>query len=364
MEAFQLSVGRAGFMMSVFAMTGVILALPAGLISQRLGHKLTGLLAVGSVAVGAAIGAVSTSTGMMLSSRVVEGVGTSLFAVVAPALIAAWFASSQRGAPMGLWATWVPVGSTVMLAVAPALAQQRGWRGVWWFGCLYAVAVGLLFHFLLRPAPSSSIVVEPTRHLRRAEGALPGDHLKSVLRNRDLWLNSFVFCCFNIAFVGFVTWAPTFLNTVRGLSLVQASTLISIVPMLNIVSCPLSGWLSDRIGSRKAICVVPMLLMAGLWPLASVLSGGGFLALIIALGFVSGFVPTGLFAAGPEIVGDERLSGMAVAILLVGMNAGMLLGPLALGWLVESGGGWSAAFGALVPVCVVGAVAGWVARVK
>jgi predicted MFS family arabinose efflux permease len=88
MDAFGLSVGRAGLLMSVFAVTGLILALPAGFIFQKLGYRITGLLAVGSVIVGASIGALSTSTGMMLISRVIEGVGTSFMAVVAPAVIA------------------------------------------------------------------------------------------------------------------------------------------------------------------------------------------------------------------------------------------------------------------------------------
>ncbi|MFQ5842149.1 MAG: MFS transporter, partial [Thermodesulfobacteriota bacterium] len=77
MDAFSLSVGRAGLLMSVFALTGLILAIPVGFIFQKLGYRISGLLAVGSVIVGASIGAVSTGAGMMLISRLVEGLGMS-----------------------------------------------------------------------------------------------------------------------------------------------------------------------------------------------------------------------------------------------------------------------------------------------
>ena len=361
MDAFSLPVDTAGLLMSVFAITGLILALPAGFIVQKLGFRVTGVLAIGAVALGAAIGALTLNAGTMFAARVVEGVGTSLIAVAAPTVITVWFVAEKRGAPMGVWATWYPVGSTIMLVLAPLLAAQGGWQRVWWFGFIYALMVGLLFLLFVKSPPQGAAEGGGPSAAERTTTA--GRDLKHVLQKRDLWLISLVFCCFNIAFIGFLTWAPTYLNRLHGVPLSRAAFLVSFVPMLNIFSCPFGGWFSDRIGSRKLIIVVPMIVMALLWPLFPTVGELGFLVLAIIVGWISGFTPTGLFAAAPELVEDERLSGMAVAILLVGMNAGMLLGPLALGWLIQTSG-WSVAFTALVPVCVVGAIAGLGARVK
>jgi MFS family permease len=120
MDAFSLPIGWVGLLMSVFSVTGLVLALPAGFIFQRLGYRITGLLAVGSVIVGASIGALSTSAGMILASRVIEGVGTSFMAVVAPAVIALWFSADKRGVPMG-------ISGRVCGGSAPFLP--------WWHGC-------------------------------------------------------------------------------------------------------------------------------------------------------------------------------------------------------------------------------------
>ena len=57
MDALQLSAGRAGLLMSVFAITGLILALPSGLIFQKAGYRVTGLIAGGSIVFGAVLGA-------------------------------------------------------------------------------------------------------------------------------------------------------------------------------------------------------------------------------------------------------------------------------------------------------------------
>jgi MFS family permease len=360
MDAFGLSVGRVGLLMSVFALTGLILAIPAGFIFQKLGYRITGLLAVGSVIVGASIGAVSTNTSIMLISRVIEGVGMSFMTVVAPAVIAIWFVADERGTPMGVWATWFPLGSTSMFLVAPLIVGRWNWQGVWWFGCSFALVAWLLYYFFIKPAPVQFTSVGNSGESERVTGR----DLRAVLRNRDLWLISFLFCCFTFTIVSFVTWTPTFLNAVRGASLARASFLISLVTMFSIVSLPISGWISDRMGSRKVVCVIPMVLLMALWPLAFFAREGLFLLLVIAIGLVGGFVPTGVFSAGSEVVGDERLTGMAMAVIMVGQNAGMLLGPLVFGWTVEATGGWQIPFWTLVPVCGVGAIAGWMAKMR
>ena len=98
MDAFQLELGQAGWLMSVFALTGLVLALPAGVFLPRIGPKVMGLIATGCLALGAALGALSTGAGLFLVSRVIEGIGMGLIAVVAPAAIAMWFPSANRGA--------------------------------------------------------------------------------------------------------------------------------------------------------------------------------------------------------------------------------------------------------------------------
>jgi MFS family permease len=87
LDALELSVGRAGLSMSVFAVTGLILALPSGFMFPRAGFRLTGLLAGGGIVFGAALGALSQSAGLLLASRVIEGMGTRFMAVLALAII-------------------------------------------------------------------------------------------------------------------------------------------------------------------------------------------------------------------------------------------------------------------------------------
>ena len=54
---------------------------------------------------------------------------------------------------------------------------------------------------------------------------------------------------------------------------------------------------------------------------------------------------------------------MAMAIIMVGQNAGLLLGPIVFGTLAQSAG-WTAAFASLAVMAVLGLVAGWLAKVR
>jgi MFS family permease len=359
MDALGLTVSSAGTLMSVFAITGLILALPSGLILQKAGTRLTGTLAGGSLLMGAVLGAISRGTAGLLASRAIEGIGTSLMAVLAPAIIAQWFVAQRRGTAMGIWAAWVPVGTATMLLVAPALSEVAGWRSVWWLGAGYALVVTLLYLVTVRPAPTM---------LTRPEGPAvvrPGSGITSaqVLRNRDIWLLAASFGASLAATIGLGTYMPTFLNSVRGLPLGQAAFISSLTTLVVIFSAPAGGVLSDRIGSRKKPYLAGLAAAIVLLPLAGLLTGTWLIVLVVVIGLVVGVIPTNIFAAAVEATGDERQGGLAMAIIMVGQNAGMLIGPVIFGLLAEEAG-WPAAFASLAVMSALGLLAGWLARVR
>jgi MFS family permease len=106
-----------------------------------------------------------------------------------------------------------------------------------------------------------------------------------------------------------------------------------------------------------------MALFAVFFPLTYYLSPGMLIPWLILLGLVCSFVPTAVFVTAAELIKDERLGGMTIAVIQLGQNAGMLLGPSILGWLAEMGG-WQVAFWALAPVSALGAVAVWLSKVR
>ena len=53
-----------------------------------------------------------------------------------------------------------------------------------------------------------------------------------------------------------------------------------------------------------------------------------------------------------------------MGVVMVGQNAGTLVGPLVFGALVESAGGWPVAFGSAAVFCLGAIIAGGAAKLK
>jgi MFS family permease len=366
METFRLDLTTANLLMSIFSLTGFVLAVPAGFIVQRVGPKGSGLLAVGSVIVGAALGAISSGAAMLLVSRTIEGLSFVLMMVVAPSIIAIWFSAEERGTPMGIFATWVPVGSMVSLNLAPALAGQFGWQGIWWFGCAYGAVVFLVFWLFVRmPGAVESRVL----------GANPGGGgppsrppsmatLGRALANRNVWLLGLVFFCFTMCFPGFVTNMPTFLHTVRGYPLTTAGFIVSLGSITTIISCPVAGWISDRIGSRKLVYTVAYLILAAMWILPFKLTGVGIPLFMVAFGVFAPVIPTMMMASVPEVMERPELAGIGMGGVVTLQNLGLLLGPVMFGRIVQATGNWELAGYVLIPFCLAGALFGLFVKVR
>jgi MFS family permease len=360
MEAFQLSLGQVGWLMSVFALTGLLLSLPVGIFLQKFGPKSLGLIALACLTLGAALGALSKDPGLLLFSRVIEGSGMGLIAVVAPAAIAMWFPSEKQGIPIGIWATWVPVGTVTVYALAPAMVAALGWQSVWWLGAIFSLLILMIYAIFMRLPPW----METAAHQKTEASVLSEITLAmKALNHKSIWMLGLVFACFTLTFMGLGTYMPTFLSEVRGYSLSQAAYISSISTVVVLVSAPLAGWISDRIGSRRLVFSIPFLVIAVMFLFPFKVVGWQIYAFMILLGFIAGAVPTATFAAAPEMMRKPELAGLGMAVVMFGQNLGMFIGPILFGRLVENLG-WVTAGYCLIPSCILGFMIGWKLKVR
>jgi nitrate/nitrite transporter NarK len=274
--------------------------------------------------------------------------------IIAPATIAMWFPPERRGTPMGIWATWVPIGSVIAYNLAPMLAPALGWEAVWWIGAGFALLMMIFCGLLITRAPVSESMELSSRET-------PG--LRNALSNRNIWLLALQFACFNLALVAMGTYYPTFLNQVRGYSLGQAAFIASLPTILVLFSAPAAGWLSDRIGSRRLVFSLPFLGIAVLFLFPFQVTGWQISALMILQGLLVGSIPTATFAAAPEIMRKAEWAGLGLAVVFVGQNLGQLLGPILFGEIVQRSN-WALAGYLMIPFCLAGFVSGWMVKVR
>jgi len=348
----------AGWTMSIVSVAGIILAIPSAFLLRRWGLKVTGTAAMGCTVAGAVMGALAPSAAVLMAARMLEGTGIGVIAIIAPAAISAWFPARERGMPMGIWATWVPVGNVIMFNVAHPLMDAFGWRSVWWFGALVA-GVALVVYALVVTEPEEEASLSPEAAAAAPEAA---GSFGRMLLNVDSWLLALIFACFAFSLLSYNTWAPAYLTETLGMEPARATFAASMMFLAGIPGNLFAGWMLNRTGRPHRLLVVAFLVSTILFAWSFRLDAAFVVVpYMLILGFLTNIIPTIEFTLAPESMSLPSLAGLGLAILAVGSGTGILLGPPILG-AVLSARGWAAGSVLLVLVMAGGlamAVVAW-----
>jgi predicted MFS family arabinose efflux permease len=351
MDELQVDMVTGGWLMSLSSLAGIILAIPAAFVLTRTGLKLTGLIAMTCAVVGGVLVAMATGASMMLLGRAIEGVSVSLMVVLSPTAISLWFPPRERGIPMGIWATWVPVGNVLMFNLAHPLMNALGWRAVWWFGLLLSAVAFVLVALVLSSPPQAesgeSGAIVPSREFGR------------MLLNPTAWLLALSFALFGFGILGYNTWAPTYLIETLQIQPDVASFYASVMFLAAIPANIFAGWLLNRLKDRYRLLPLAFLATAILFFWSFRLGSESVVVpYMIALGLASNFVPTTTFTLAPETMPNVQLASLGLGIVIAGTNVGSLAGPPALGAVVSSAG-WTAGSTFLLIAMTVGTIVSW-----
>ena len=339
MQDLQVDMAVAGWLMSIFALAGIILAIPAAFILGKYGLKTTGLIGLGCTVLGAVIGAIAPGATVLLLGRIVEGTGMGLIAVVAPAAIAMWFKPKEMGLPMGIWSTWVPLGSTIAFNIAIPIESFFGsWRSLWWLGAALGVIAFIIYALVVTSPPKNSDSKDEEDTANK-----PIPYAKGF-KTPGIWLLAIIFIAPMFCAMGYSTWAPSFYGEVFGIGAAKANFYTSVMFIANIFGALLCGWLLTKVKNHKGLLLMAVLISTIVFPLGfSITSESMIIPYVIAAGIVPVFIATTNFTLAPSIMPSPALAGLAMAMLTIGQNVGSLIGPPIMGNIIESTGKWTSA---------------------
>ncbi len=372
--AFGVDIVKAGKLMSVFSIMGFILAFPAGFIIKRFGIKITALIAVAASAIGPIIGVLAKTFAILYVGRFIEGVGMGLIMVTAPFAISVWFPLTNRALPNGLWASSVGGGNMVMLLIAPSIAVSYGWSSVWWITAGFSILSFIVFAILFRMPKQGEMDAEPAPAPAAQENA-PSlmEDIKEIgkgMANNSFWMIGIGFGLYNLVAMALVTFYPQFLEIVRGYSLtydngvlMHASFVTALILGIPIITGPLGGYMSDRLGKRKMMILIPYILMALTFLFPFSVTGSSITLFVIVLGIVNGPLAAVQLAAVPEVAKKPQYIGTGMAVAIFCQNIGMVLSGVIFP-KIQVASGWEAAGYWMIPFCVIGIIATLFTKVR
>ena len=334
-ESLGLSAAQKGLMVAVPILSGSVMRIPLGLLSDKFGGRRVGIAMLLALYVPLLIGwRTGTSLGVLIAVGLLLGVAGASFAVVLP-LASRWYPAERQGLVMGIAAAGNS-GTVVANLVAPRIAAMVGWHGVLALTTIPLTIVLLVFAALAKDSPTRVTAQSLSSYL-------------AVLRERELWW----FCLFySVTFGGYVglsSFMPLLLRDQYHLPAVTAGYLTALAALAGSALRPLGGYVADRIGGVRLLSVLFVGIAAtyaaasripALTPMVAIL-----VTAMICLGLGNGAV----FQLVPQCF--RRQIGIATGVVgAVGGLGGFML-PTMLGQFKQHTGSFAAGF------LVLGAVA-------
>ena len=311
-----------GFMVSVVGLVGLLFGTTAGLLVQRLGYRRVLVWATALGALMSALQATGLGFGLMMATRVAEGVSHLAIVVAGPVLIAQVTPLRAQGLAMTLWSSFFGVSFAVTAWVGLPLAERHGPQALFAAHAgLMAGLAGLLWLILPRDAPVS--------------GQVPIT-LAGVLRqHRMIYASPFIaapalgFVFYTLIYVAVLTLLPPLLPAAQRVTAASGMPLMSIA-----VSLTLGVVLLRRMQAYRQVQLglgLTLLFSLALWA-----SWGSGMALVAALALASalGFVQGASFASIPQLNHSAGARAMAVGAVAQMSNLGTTTGTPLLAWLM------------------------------
>ncbi|HWK45202.1 MAG TPA: MFS transporter [Stellaceae bacterium] len=341
-----LPVAALGIFVTAFYVGYVICNALGGIVSDRIGGRLTLTLSMLALGVFTFLFSFTTTVTFGLVSQALMGLAAGADYASCIKLIVVWFDRTSRGRAMGLFLIGSSLGVTATNAVVPTLAAMVGWEGVYRILGLVTLAVGIGSFVLLRDRPLGDV---PTTR--------PKASIRPLLRNRNLILLGLTGFAGFWGTWGFAFWANALMIKKHGLSPIEAGFIVSLVGVFAIIGKPLIGLLSDWMGGRrKWLTFGTFVLFAGMLMVFGTLTDR--LAFQIAAPFVGlgAFVYSPLMAAMVAEASGVALAGSAAGILGGIWQLGSVIVPLVVGFVFQSTGSFQAAFATLAAGPVLAAI--------
>ena len=302
----------------------------AGALSDRVGRVRMLQVTIAWFACFTFLSGFTRSFEQLLVLRSLQGLGFGGEWAVGAALVGELIRPQHRGRAVGTvqsgWALGWGAAAVLYALFFSVLPAGLAWRALFWSGCLPA----LLILYVRRRVP------EPPRAGTTRDHALPGGSFLEIFGPRLLRttvLASLMAAGMQGGYYAITTWLPTYLKTVRGLSVLDTGGYLIVIVAGSFAGYLTGAWLSDRVGRRAGFILfaIGSVLVAVTYTFAPI----GDTAMLF-LGFPLGFFVSGNFSGvgaffAELFPGSVRGAGMGFAYSF-GRGAGALF-PALVGFL-------------------------------
>jgi predicted MFS family arabinose efflux permease len=324
LRAEGLDYAQLGLLVGAYLAPSVLVALPGGILVQRLGERTTLLLCAALMFAGAVVD-FSSDWHVRLLARLIAGTGGVVFTIAGTKMIADLFEGRQFGLAMAAFAGSWPCGIALALVALPPIADRFGLIGA----SVTLVVLTLMAFVLLLALPAQA------RQRTALSAAFPSTAVMAAVV-----LAGLVGGTANATFANAFAFGPLLL-TERGYSAEIAASHVSVALWVTIAAIPIGGALAIRRGFGIWIAAASLLLAAA--GMAAVPLSDHDVLIFAGLGLVAG-LSGATFASLPTWALPVQARAVGMGIFFTAFYGSMLALPPIAGVFAHRAGGAGIAF--------------------
>ena len=350
--------GRAAIQVAftIFVLTETWLVPIEGWLVDRYGPRIVVFVGGVLVAVAWALNSIADTLTMFYVAAAIGGIGAGAVYGTCIGNALKWF-PDHRGLAAGLTAAGFGAGSALTIIPIQGMIQSLGFEATFlWFGLGQGVVVVLLS--LLLRAPHAGEVPASTRVRQSARDYTPIEMLRSPI----FWVMYLMFVLVGAGGLMATAQLSPIANdfqvakvpvTLLGLTLPALTFALSIDRVLNGLTRPFFGWVSDHIGRENTMFIAFGLEAVGIWALGAFGHDPVYFVILSGIVFFAWGEIYSLFPSTCTDVYGSRYATTNAGLLYTAKGTASLLVPFA-NVLAVATGGWHTVF---VVAAVMNAVA-------
>ena len=263
LSSLHVSVGLAGLLAAIYALTAALASFISGLLSDHYGRRRFLLLGVLLFAVSSWTASRTVTFQGLVLARALTGFAAGMLSTCSVTYAADWFDYRVRGRALGLISSAYFAAPILGVPLAAQIADRYGWRRAFLLFAVLALAIAVLSFRLPKDKPNP----EPSSNKLRAAGRT----FRLFLARPDTAAALGIAFLVSGGLFGFLYYVGQWLNGQFGLSTRTIGWVFMLVGLVALGSAPAGGIVSDRIGKRSVSIVsnIILALAVGLIPLFS-----------------------------------------------------------------------------------------------
>ncbi len=333
-KEFGLSEEEFALLAAIPILTGSLLRVPVGILTDRVGGRIMMmiLLVVTAIPTWLITEVHSYNAALMLALGI--GLAGTSFAV-GIAWVSAWYPASHQGFALGVFGAG-NVGASITKLVAPSLIAAVGAGGL--LGGLIPGGwrvVPALFAIALVVCAVIVPFVTPKHDKRPAHGRGFAEMSRPLLIVR-VWRFGFYYVTVFGAYVALALWLPHYYEDVYGQSLTKAGLLTALFIFPASLLRPYGGHLSDKIGARQVTAISFGVVAITAFALSIEMSMIPFICIVFVMGVAMGIGKASVYTYIPQYF-PRDVGAVGGLVGAVGGLGGFVL-PLLFAWARETTG--------------------------